>query len=103
MINESHLESMKEELASYQLKISQFAADNNRLRGALLSISEMPSIIDDANSLTALNALNKTKEQSLCENNALIIERLIYSGYKAFAQDEVIEKLNQYADDLRKS
>jgi len=103
MNNEIHLESMKEELANTERENHELKSHCNDLRKTLNEIVNLECCRMDEESDMASCAINRTSKQSLSENNAQVIEKLIYNGCSILAQTEIITELQEYADNLRKA
>lgn len=99
-MNEFHIESMKEELANAEQANRELKSHCNDLRKTLHEIVNLECCRMDEGSNMASCAINRTSKQSLAENNAQVIEKLI-NDCAVLPHIEVRARLQEYANRLR--
>lgn len=106
MTHQPHLEAMKEQNAIIEMELSKVKAHCNYLREACHKIVTLDIDKQDESSFIAATAVKQTEEQSLAENNATEIEKLIYNPKPvvdfSLSGIEIVEGIKRYANKLRK-
>jgi len=104
MLNEIHVEAIKEELANFQQENLELKAHCNNLIKTLNEIVNLECCMMDQGAYMASVAIKKTPRQSLAEHNADEIRKLIYNSRPpvdfSLSRTEIIEKLRERADNL---
>lgn len=102
MINEFHIESIKEELASYEMKVRQLSIYCNNAIDLLSEVDAAFLHNNDRYSNKVQNFIKQKPETSLSEYEAQVIERLIYDPKSPdLAQSNIKEALQAYANARR--
>ena len=97
-----HIESMKSELANAEMKVRQLSVYSNNAIDLLSELNTAFLHNNERYSDKVQNFIKQKPQEALAENDAQVIEKLLYDvNSPYFDPSNIKEVLQKYADDLR--